>query len=298
MRTYLDCYSCLVRQAVDASRRASDDPVVQERIVRQVLGTLATADLSLPPPVHARVTNRIVKQHTGVTDPYLEDKRLSNELALRLVPACRERIAEADDPLATAVRLAAAGNIIDFGVHGDVDPVHVEATIEHALDAPLDPHTLARFRQETAAATRILYLADNAGELAFDRLLIEQFAPGTVTVAVKSAPVLNDALRADAEAVGIHEVAEVMENGAGIPGTWLEETSAEFRALFLAADVVISKGQGNYETLSGAPREVFYILKVKCPMVSRHLGEPIGTIILRAGSEDATWQHPAPRARC
>jgi uncharacterized protein with ATP-grasp and redox domains len=268
---------------VDASRRASDDPVVQEKIVREALGALAAAELSLPPPVHARLTNRIVRKHTGVKDPYLADKRRSNELALRLVGDCRERLAAADDKLAMAVRLAAAGNIIDFGVHGEVDPAHVEATIEHALDAPLDPEALARLRDQVARASRILYLADNAGELAFDRLLIEQLPMGSVTVAVKSAPVLNDALREDAAAVGIPEVAEVIENGGDIPGTWLAETSPEFRELFARADVVISKGQGNYETLNGPPREVFFLLKVKCPMVSRHLEEPIGTVVLKAG---------------
>jgi uncharacterized protein with ATP-grasp and redox domains len=274
---------------VDASRRASEDPVVQEQIVHEVLGTLAEAELSLPPPVHARLTNRIVREHTGVTDPYLADKQRSNELALRLVGECRGKLAAAGDPLAMAVRLAAAGNIIDFGVHGEVDPAQVEATIEHALDAPLDPDTLARLREQTAKASKILYLADNAGELAFDRLLIEQFPQGTVTVAVKSAPVLNDALRADAAAVGIPDVARVIENGGDIPGTWLPETSAEFQELLTSADVVISKGQGNFETLTEPPREIFFLLKVKCLMVSRHLEEPIGTVVLKASG---------PRAGC
>ena len=288
MRTYLDCYSCLVRQSVEAGRRASNDPATQERIVRDVLGALSQADLSLPPPVHARTTHQVVHRHTGVHDPYLADKRRSNELALALVARYRPQLAACPDRFAMAVRLAAAGNIIDFGAHGELDLACLEETIEHALASPLPELTLARLRERTAKADRILYLADNAGELAFDRLLIEQLPPGKVTVAVKGAPILNDALREDAEAVGIGEVATVIDNGTGIAGTWLAETPAAFLDLFLAADVVISKGQGNYETLSEAPRDVFFLLKVKCPMVSRRLNEPIGTIVLTQGDSVAS----------
>ena len=283
MRTYLDCYSCLVRQSVEAGRRACDDPGVQERIVRDVLAALAEADLALPPPVHARLTNRIVRHHTGLEDPYLEDKRRSNELALALVARCRPLLAAAADPFAMAARLAAAGNIIDFGVHGELDVARVEETIEHALAAPLDGATLASLREKADHARRILYLADNAGELAFDRLLVEQLPPGRVTVVVKGGPILNDALREDAAAVGIDEVAEVIDNGNTVAGTWLPEASPAFRQAFADADVVISKGQGNYETLSEAEREVFFLLKVKCPMIAEHIGEPIGAIVLKRG---------------
>jgi len=283
MRTYLDCYSCLVRQAVEAGRRATDDPVLQERILREVLGTLAQADLSLPPPIHARLTGQIVERHTGVRDAYLADKRRSNELALELVARYRPLLAAATDPFALAIRLAAAGNIIDFGVHGELDPAVLTATVEHALTAPLDQGTLDRLREQAASARRILYLADNAGELAFDRLFIEQLPPHSVTVVVKGGPALNDALREDAVAVGIEEVATVIDNGARIPGTWLPETSPAFRELFAAADLVIAKGQGNFETLNEAPREIFFLLKVKCEMVRRHVGEPIGTLLLTTG---------------
>jgi uncharacterized protein with ATP-grasp and redox domains len=282
MRTYLDCYSCLVQQAVDAGRRACDEPVVQERILREALAALAKADLSLPPPLCARLIGEIIQRHTGVDDPYLEAKQRSNEFALSLLERCRSHLATSTDPLATAIRLAAAGNIIDFGIHGAVSVGldWVETSIAHALEAPLDPVVLERFRERAANARRILYLADNAGELAFDRLLIEQLPKGAVTVAVKGGPILNDALLEDAQAVGIGEVAAIIDNGAQIPGTWLPDCSPEFREHFAAADVVISKGQGNFETLSDTTREVFFLLKVKCPMVSQHLATPVGTILL------------------
>lgn len=281
MHTYLDCYSCLIQQAVDAGRRASGDPVLHERILREALAALSQADLSLPPPLCARRIGEIIQRHTGVDDPYLADKQRSNEFALSLVDRCRGHLASSPDPLATAIRLAAAGNIIDFGIHGAVTVGldWVEASMAHALEAPLDPAVLDRFRLCAASARRILYLADNAGELAFDRLLIEQLPKGTVTVAVKGGPILNDALLEDARVVGIDEVATVIDNGARIPGTWLPDCSPEFREHFAAADLVIAKGQGNFETLSETSREIFFLLKVKCAMVSRHLATPVGTIL-------------------
>lgn len=282
MRTYLDCYSCLTQQAVATARRACDDPILHERILREALTVLSVADLSLPPPLCARRIGEIVHRHTGVEDPYLADKRRSNELALALLERCRSHVHAAADPFATAVRLAAAGNIIDFGIHGtaEVGLDWIEESIAHALDAPLEPAVLDSLREGAGKARRILYLADNAGELAFDRLLIEQLPKGTVTVAVKGGPILNDALREDAHAVGIEEVAGVIVNGARIPGTWLPDCSPEFRELFAVADLVIAKGQGNYETLSDVPRAIFFLLKVKCAMVARHLDVPVGTVML------------------
>ncbi|MDX9980660.1 MAG: ARMT1-like domain-containing protein, partial [Lentisphaeria bacterium] len=146
MRTYLDCYSCLVQQAVDAGRRAGADPVVQERILREALTALSQADLSLPPPLCARRIGEIIQRHTGVEDPYLADKRRSNEFALSLLDRCRAHLVSSPDPLATAIRQAAAGNIIEYARHGAVTEglEWVESSIAHALEAPLAPAVLDR----------------------------------------------------------------------------------------------------------------------------------------------------------
>ncbi len=128
--------------------------------------------------------------------------------------------------------------------------------------------------QAAARAGRILYLADNAGEIVFDRLLVEALAPQRVTLAVRGTPVLNDATAADARAVGLTEICEVIDNGSDAPGTVLEDCSREFRQRFSTADLIIAKGQGNFETLSEAPGNIFFLFKVKCPVIATRTGLP------------------------
>ena len=131
------------------------------------------------------------------------------------------------------------------------------------------------------AAARVLYLADNAGEIACDRLLIERLGPARITLAVKGSPVLNDATRVDAEAVGLAAIVEVVDNGSDAPGTILADCSEAFRRRFAEADLILAKGQGNYETLSNAAADIFFILKAKCPVIARDLGCRVGSLILR-----------------
>lgn len=129
-------------------------------------------------------------------------------------------------------------------------------------------------------AQRILYLADNAGEIAFDRLLIEQIGPARVTVAVRGGPVINDATITDARAVGLHEIVEIIENGSDAPGTLLDDCSQEFKWRFAEADLILAKGQGNFEALSDEPHNIFFLLKAKCAVIAAHAGVPLGTHVL------------------
>ncbi|MCK5801952.1 MAG: DUF89 family protein, partial [Lentisphaeria bacterium] len=281
MKIHLDCLSCLVRQTVDGARRATKDERAHEVVARRALHRLADMDFANSPPVMAEVIQDLIREETGEADMYGEDKTRSNELALRLAKEQEQRLRDAEDPFEVALRLAVAGNIIDFGAHNEIDDALIERTLHEALSAPLDRTEVEQLRRAAREAHTILYLADNAGEIAFDRLFIEQLGPDKVMVAVKSRPILNDALMADAEAVGLCDLVKVVENGTGIPGTVLERTSEEFQRLFESADMVISKGQGNYETLGEAPREIFFLLKVKCQMVARQLDEPIGTLLVR-----------------
>jgi uncharacterized protein with ATP-grasp and redox domains len=125
-----------------------------------------------------------------------------------------------------------------------------------------------------------LYLADNAGEIAFDRLLVERISPGRVTLAVRGAPVINDATLADAQAVGLDKIVEVIDNGSDAPGTILDDCHSDFRRRFAGADLIIAKGQGNYETLSDGPGNLFFLFKAKCPVIADHIGQPVGTQIM------------------
>ncbi len=280
MHTSLDCIPCFVRQALDASRRVSDNPVLHEQMLREVLYWISEMDLSLSPPALAQRIHRRLREISGTSDPYRQEKERHNQLALQLLPGLRKQVDESDDPLITAVRLAIAGNIIDLGAKSGLDEADVRHSLQHAAEVKL-AGDIEKFKTALAKANAILYLADNAGEIVIDTLLIEQIGPERVTVAVRGMPVINDATRTDAETAGLDQITTVIENGSDAPGTLIENCSDAFQRSFYDADVVISKGQGNFETLCGHPQNIFFLFKAKCPVVASAAGVPLGTHVLR-----------------
>lgn len=280
MKSTLDCMPCFLRQALETARIVTDDPAVHEQITRQVLNLTAGMDLSVPPPVMSRRVHQFIRELTETPDPYKEIKRQYNRLALQWLPEMRERVRLDEDPFRAAVLLAIAGNIIDFGVDGGLEMQKVRRTTETALHQKLDPRILGQFKQEMQAARSILYLGDNAGEIVFDRLLLEQMPAEKITFAVKGSPILNDATMEDAHEAGLTEIVRVIDNGCNAPGTVLEECSLAFRAAFETADLIVAKGQGNFETLNETAANLFFLFQAKCAVVARHIGKPIGTFVL------------------
>ena len=282
MKTTLDCIPCLFRQALETARIFSKDEAVHERLLKDVLNWCRDMDMNKPAPVMGQRMHRRLREITGLKDPYRRAKDAQNKMALSLLPGLRRELARSGDRLELATRMAIAGNIIDMGAYGEVGLGGVRKAVRHALAEPLRGEMPA-FRLAAKKARSILYLADNAGEIVFDRLLIEELGPERVTVAVRGNPVLNDAVLADARAAGLHNLARVIDNGSDAPGTLLEETSPEFKALFKTADLVIAKGQGNYETLSEAPRRVYFLFKAKCPVIAERAGVALGAQVLGLG---------------
>jgi uncharacterized protein with ATP-grasp and redox domains len=288
MRTFFECIPCFVRQTVEAVKMVTDDTAIQEQVIREVLRGAADMNLMKTPPHMAQRIHRVIKKTTGISDPYADIKRRSNTFAAHIYPELMSIVDRSDRPFETAVRLAIAGNIIDFGVHSakpEFDEAVVHDSINDALEAPIDEAAVDRLHTESSHAERILYLADNAGELCFDRLLIEQLPTERVTLAVKGAAIINDATMEDAQACRLTSLVNVIENGSDAPGTILEDCSDGFRKLFATSSLVISKGQGNYETLSGAGGNVYFLLKAKCPVIARHLGVSIGSIVITKNPE-------------
>jgi len=281
MRIYLDCISCFVRQALDAARLATDDEQIHKNVVDQVLRLAADLDMSQSPPVIGQKIHRLIRSLVGSDDPYYRVKKQFNSLALKLYPDLRKQITNSNDQLEVAVRLAIAGNIIDFGVKSSLSESEVKKTINDSLSGYLDPEQVQNFKNAVIEAEKILYLADNAGEIVFDHLLIEQLPIEKITVVVKGSPVINDATIEDANIVGLGRIVEVIDNGSDGPGTILETCSQSFRNRFEDADLIIAKGQGNYETLSNVNKNIFFILKVKCPVIASDLGCEVGEMILR-----------------
>ena len=275
MRSSLDCLPCLLKQSLTAARLCDAPAEKLDALMRRVLLLLAEQNLEESPPALAQRVHRLLRNTLGVADPYAAIKGHFNRMALGMLPLLRERIRAASDPFQEAVKLAIVGNVIDLGVYHSISADQVEELVSQAAHVSLHGDTDI-LQARIQAAQTILYLADNAGEIAFDRLLIEQLPRERVTLAVRGAPAINDATLADAHAVGLHELVSVCDNGSDAPGTILEDCSPDFRERFAAADLILAKGQGNYESLSGSDAKICFLFKVKCPLIAAHSGLPQG----------------------
>jgi uncharacterized protein with ATP-grasp and redox domains len=283
--SYLDCYPCLVRHALEASRQISADPVKQREVLVKVLRLLPGVAADATPVRIAAEVHRLIRETLGVDDPYLAQKKKYNELALSMVPELKRTIERAKDPLEAAVRIAIAGNIIDFGALGE--RFDLKAMVKESQDAPLGLNDFAGLKQNLRRASRIVYVGDNAGEIVFDRLLVEQiqrqFDP-EIHFVVRGRPILNDATLEDAREVGLTDRVTVVASGGDGPGCELDRSPA-LRPLFEAADVVISKGQGNYEALSNEPYPIYFLLRIKCRVISRDIDGPKGTAAVKRSAK-------------
>ncbi len=282
MKTYLDCYPCFLRQALDATCMAGADEDVKQTVLGHVLDLLrrlsSEGEATTPPMIGERV-HRIVRQETGNADPYRAVKARSTRQALALYPKLKGIVADAEDPLDAAIRLSIAGNIIDFGPNQAYD---LWSAVERVLAQSFAIDDSAAFRQRLTQVDHVLYLGDNAGETVFDRVLIETLDV-SVIYAVKGGPILNDATREDALAVGLEQTAAIVDTGVDAPGVILDRCSEHFRQLYDAAALIIAKGQANYETLSAEGDKVFFLLQTKCPVIARDVGAPVGSIVLKSG---------------
>jgi len=281
MRTSAACLSCFAEQASYTARLATSNPELQKEIEAEASGLIAGIDFKLSPPENAVSLYRMIAEKSARPDIFADLKSMSNETALQMLPRLEKTLAKSADPLRTAILLAIAGNVIDYGSHQNFD---IELTVEECLNRDLALNDLADFRYDLQEARKVLYLGDNCGELAFDRLMVQTIrqTEGEVIFAVKEGPIINDALKVDAEACGIDDLCRIISNGTDCPGTPLRKCSKEFRRAFAEADLIISKGQGNFETLSEVSAPIYFLLMVKCQVVADHVaeiaGRPVGSI--------------------
>ncbi len=282
MKTYLDCIPCFLNQIIRTGRLLHMDESVIMDMLAEFGATIRDFPMEDPPPRSAVALYDMIAARAGTDDPFRHMKEESTRHALTFYPELREKVAGSENPISTAIKFAIAGNIIDFGVAAHFD---LKTELEKVLDS-----SSYGIWEEDALVSRImdaewiLYLGDNTGETVFDRLLIETMGK-PVTYAVRSGPIINDATMEDAVAAGIDKVCtRIVSSGCRAPGTILELCSDEFQDMFCSAPLIISKGQGNYETLSGTPAPVFFLLKAKCSVVSGHLGVNIGDIVLTSRS--------------
>lgn len=260
---------------------STDDEVVCEKALREVMTYLLNEQWTKTIPELGTNVHRIVKRVTGNMDPYKQLKEKYNQIALELYPKLELVVDNSKDPLLTAVKVAIAGNAIDFGPRVDIN---LKKEVQNVLDNELAINDIDQLKSAVLKSQSVLYLADNAGETFFDRMLIEALLKRSVkiTYVVKDAPILNDATFRDAEIAGISQMVRVLSIGTDCTGVLFKECSNEFLSEFESSSLVISKGQGNYESLSDVKnKEIFFLLKIKCPIIADDIGAETGATVLK-----------------
>lgn len=281
MQTYFECLPCFVNQALGslANCNANDDQI--KSVMSSVFYELAHIDYNTTPPAIAQKIHRIVSKTISEKDPYAHNKQHFNRFASDLLLSMQNSVNLKQDKFETKVKLAIAANIIDFGKNSNLSEIDVLSSFDKATEVSIDSVALSNLREAIRAAKNILFLCDNAGEIVFDRYLIEEMPYKKITCAVRGIPVINDATLDDAHLVGLTEIVKVIPNGSDAPGTILEDCSSEFKQVFNNADVIIAKGQGNFETLSGIThKRIFFLFQVKCPVIARDAGYPVGSFVI------------------
>lgn len=287
MNLIFDCYPCLLRQVLSTAGLCGLDENRTREVINYAMSKLQVASRDdSPQHIIVRVNEFIHKhyfEHKEVFDPYAALKKTSNETVLSRIGRLTDMMHKADAPLEYAVKLAAAGNIIDFGAN-DHSAIDIEDEIRKIPSLRFSHYAYDEFRGMLTEARSVLYIGDNAGEIVFDRLLINQikslYPQVRIVFAARSQPVINDVTTDDAYAVGMDNEAEVISSGCRYPGVILEETSDEFRRYFNEADVVLAKGQGNFEGLSGIEdNRLFLILRIKCERVAKVVGASVGALV-------------------
>ena len=281
MKAHLDCIPCQLRQTLKILRMSTDDRDLQEQVLRDDVNHMAGIRWDCDPMTLMKHSYDRITQVTGNKDPYRDLKIESNDEVLQLYPELQQHIQQSDDALLTAFKLAVAGNIMDFGA---MDSFNIEETIQHVLKSDFAKNDYQRFRASLQKASSLLLFADNAGEVVLDKLLLEtilrQHPLERVTVVVKEQPILNDATMEDVDYIGLSalpniEFRQVNTTNSDGNAIWMPKEAILW---IQEHDLVISKGQANYESLSEYTG-LYFLLIAKCPIVAEDTGTYHGALI-------------------
>ena len=277
MKVSAECMHCLVKRQADNIKKYPDEEKKAEYLGK-VLGIIANGAKEEPAPVLLSHIGRLHEEYFGKPFSFDELKKGYNAMMLGKEAEIRRKIGEASDPLALALRFAQIGNFIDFGAMDSVDDGKLMEFLEQAETLPLSEDTYAKFTENLKTAKKLVYMTDNCGEVVLDKLLLETIAgiaPHVEkTIIVRGEPVLNDATMEDALQVGIEACGKVIPNGTNIAGTYIPWLSAEAKQAMGEADLLISKGQGNFESLHGCGLNIYYLFLCKCQWFMERFGLP------------------------
>jgi len=284
MKIHEDCRPCLIRQMESTARVTGLDERSVKEVVREAKKWLEEIwDTKLSPPEISAPLYRMAGALCQSPDPWLPRKIQYTREALKFLPTVMSMVEKAPDPFEAAVRASIAGNVIDFGTGGSADKaIDIDAAVRKYIDQEIFINDIESLRQAGTASGTVLFIGDNAGETVLDRPLLSMLKPGRLVYAARGGPIINDATIQDAFLAGVGLHADVVSTGATIPGTIPGECSEDFQQLFLEAELIISKGQGNFETLSELPREgrIFMLFVIKCHLAARQIGGEVGDMVV------------------
>jgi damage-control phosphatase, subfamily I len=292
MQIHDHCLVCTLKTFVDRLHTQTHLSLSdKENHIRSFLLFLAEADYTQTPVELGCKMHRRIRTILDDADPYWDDKQRYNQKVMDRYPEFQSLVRHSDSPFNTALKLAILGNIIDFGAN---HPIQFDELIDQLDHLTYGIDHIASLKQNLSTASTVLYLGDNCGEIVLDKLfletLLELYPDKQYVFAVRGAPIINDATRVEAEQLGIHQLVTLIDNGYDAPGTVLSKCNSEFQSWFKEADLVISKGQGNFEGLSDITKTIYFLLMVKCNIVANHLGVPKGSIVVSEGGTRRTPQ--------
>lgn len=269
VRLHTGCIHCMV----DRHLNHYDVDAPEEKklaYMQEVLGILSEAKTFESAPVITERIYELQRKMFGETVDFSQIKHTYNQMMKKEEDKIVQEIAKAKDPLKRAIQYAMTGNYIDFGAMSHVDNAKLEELLDKSEENQIDEKEYARLREDLEKASKMVYLTDNCGEIVLDKILIGQimkrYPKIELTVIVRGKPALNDATIEDAQEIGLSDMVKVIGNGSGITGTWIPEISREAGEMIDTADLILSKGQGNFETLQGCKKNIYYMFLCKCQL--------------------------------
>lgn len=272
-----ECLKCIGQKEIEKYPPTATE---SEKVayIKEVFNILVNAEPSDSGPSIAEKLNELKLRMFNMENPYIEVKPYFNDFMMKFVDKVKANLAQSDHPLLLAIQYAMVGNYIDFGAVENVKDDEIEKLLAEAPSNELSMDTIACLEKDLTEGKRMVFLTDNCGEIVMDKVLLEvikkQYPNLEISVLVRGKPVLNDATMVDAEQIGLTEEFFVMGNGSGVAGTSLEKISQQAKDLIDNADLIISKGQGNFETLRMCGKNIYYIFLCKCEMFANQFGVP------------------------
>lgn len=285
MNNHVDCIACIINKADQLADKYFEDKQQKYNFLNKVLKEVVETEYNKTAPFLFSKVMKILKEETEIEDFYHEEKKRFNKKLLSMENQIEDILTNSKDRFDTALKIALAGNIIDFGAFSEISYDLVERMINKTLESNLDKVLCKRLKEQLAEGKILMYIGDNTGEIVFDKIFIREITREYPNIeiffGVRGKPVLNDATEEDAYYIEMDKYAQIVNNGTDIPGTDLGEVSNDFKEVFEKADIIISKGQGNFESLPGCGENIYYLFLCKCKMLMKKMkSDNLSTIFI------------------